>query len=86
MILSRPTTKPKLLWAIFVVLLAVLCVEAPLVSFALITGDQKPAITAYWLGVFLWGTGFTLAILYAVRFLAGKYKDLKLVPLKKQRW
>ncbi|MCE5233124.1 MAG: hypothetical protein LLF91_07420 [Xanthomonadaceae bacterium] len=86
MILSRPTKKPKLLWAIFFVLLVVCCIEVPLVSFALITGDQKPAVAAYRLGAFLWAVGFTLAIVYAIRFLTGKYKDLKLAPLKKQRW
>jgi hypothetical protein len=86
MILSRPTTKPKLLWATAAVLLGTGCIEVPLVSIVLITGDTKLAVIAYWVGTFLWAIGFALAMIYAVRFLSGKYKGLKLVPLKKQRW
>lgn len=86
MFTSRPTTKPKLLWLILVVLLLVGCVEIPLVSFVLITGSQRYAVAAYWLGVSLWAIGFVLTVIYAIRFVSGKYKGLKLVPLKKQRW
>lgn len=86
MILPRVTAKPKLLWAMFAVLLVTVCTELPIVVSVLISGNRTLALIAYWLGISLWVVGFTLAIIYIVRFVSGKYNDLKLVSFRKQRW
>ena len=84
--LSRPTTKPKLLWAIGVVVLIAVAFEVPIVAIALLTRDLYLTRFGFGFGVVLWAIGFTLSVVYAIRFCSGKYKNLKLLPFKEQRW